>query len=134
MVKRPSPFPKSVQRGSRNRSPFDYTPPKEPKPRDRNNEALICDAIRRKVMLAFTYRPTDQVERHVAPHVLWITDAEGACVFVLQKRSETGAAESSPQHFDPYKMRGLRVVEETWRVDPSFKRGSYSNVICIVAP
>lgn len=85
-------------------------------------------------MLAFTYRPTDQVERYVAPHVLWITEAEGACVFVLQKRSEAGAPEASPQNFDPYKMRGLLVVEEAWQVDHSFKRASYSNVVCIVAP
>lgn len=130
MVKRPG----SPRRPS---NPFGikpYKPPAEPKPRNRMNEGIICEAIRRKVMIAFMYRPTDRVERIAAPHVLWVTEAEGTCVFVLQKQSETGAAESSPQHFDPFKMRGLRIVDQSWTVDPSFKRHTYSNVICMVAP
>lgn len=74
-----------------------------------------------EVMLAFIYKPTDQLERQIAPHVLWITEAQGACVFGLQEQSETGTVESSPQHFDPFKMRGYGSSR---RVGKSIRRSS----------
>lgn len=95
-------------------------------------EGTLCQAVKDMRLVAFRYRPTDAMERIVAPHVVWITEAEGACLFGLQLRSETGASESSPQHFDPYKLIGLRVLNETFAVDPTFKRDRYSDVICIV--
>jgi len=130
-----NPFAPPRTSRPKNSRPFglaDYKAPKEPKPRNEATEGTLCLAIREKRLVSFRYRNTDAMERIVAPHVVWITESEGACLFGVQLRSETGTAESSPQHFDPYKLIGLRVLDETFTVDHTFKRDRYNNIICIV--
>lgn len=109
-----------------------YKEPKAAKPRNRAMEATLCQAMQGKRLAAFRYRLTDHTDRIVAPHVVWITEAEGACMFGIQLQSETGAAESSPQHFDPYKITNLRILDRTFEPDQTFKRDRYSDVICMV--
>jgi hypothetical protein len=132
MARRPkNPFA-PARRAASPFAPKPYKAPKEIRPRSRANEATLCQAIREKRLVSFRYKPTDLTARIIAPHVVWLTEAESACLFGLQLQSETGAAESSPQNFDPYKMVGLTVLAETFEPDLTFKRDAYENVICIV--
>ncbi len=135
MTRKPTFGGFSHPRPKRPANPFamkPYKAPKEDRPRNRSHETTLCQAMQQKRLVSFRYKSTDVVARIVAPHVVWITESESACLFGLQLQSETGANESSPQNFDPYKMTGLTILGETFQPDAAFKRNIYNNVVCMV--
>jgi hypothetical protein len=131
MARPRNPF--EPRRASGHRNAFDQKGAASLRPRNRENEAIIADAIRQKSKIAFRYKPTDRTDRVVEPHVLWVTEAESVCLFCLQVVSEVGLAENDPKHLDPYQMTNVRLTGDMFTVDPVFKRERYSNIIAVVA-
>jgi len=85
------------------------------------------------VKLAVRYKASDEVDRIVLPHVMWTTDEGAACLFCIQIQDENGRVESTPKNLDPYRMNAVRIVDEGWELDPTFRRSAYSDreIICM---
>jgi hypothetical protein len=104
-------------------------------PRNWAAEATLCDAVRRRVHVELQY-DQDASYRLIAPYVVFRPEDGDVCLSCYQVTNPAKPQDGhEPRNFTVAKIKGLRLTERPFTVDPRFNRADakYRNgVLCSV--
>jgi len=112
-----------------------FKAPKPVAPRNYGFEQLLCQAIRRRVLVEMRYE-RDGADRTIAPYVVFESEPNDICLSCFQISNPAKPQDGDePRNFTVGKIAALRLTEATFAIDPRFNRADAKyrhGVLCSV--